>query len=209
MEITRTANAGILLTMDGTQLLLDGVCREVAPYLGTTPAQWQQLTSNLPAAVAFTHTHADHFHPDYAQVYKTATGGDCILPGREGECEVAKLRLAAVPTRHLGKAGGAENHCSYVVRGSKTLWFMGDAAPGQLKLMEKFPKPEVLVVPFGFLLSDSAIALVKTYLPCAIVLVHMPDKNHDPEGIWDAVAPGIHQLAEYLYTPDLGETISL
>ena len=209
MEIRRTANAGVLLTMDDVQILLDGVCREVKPYLATPTAEWELLTSRWPDAVCFTHTHEDHFHPDYAATYKAATGREILMPGGDGEWETGNVRITRVPTRHLGKAGAAAEHCSFVVQGGKSLWMMGDAAPIQLKKMEHLPKPDVLVVPFAFFTTQSAVEMLKPYLPCTIVLVHMPSADNDPDGLWNAVAPGMAQLKEFIYAPNLGETITL
>ena len=208
MDIRRTANAGVLLTMDGVRILLDGVCREVSPYLTTPPAEWQQLTSCWPDAVCFTHTHEDHFHPDYAAAYKKATGRESLIPDGEGEWAVGKVQITAIPTRHLGK-GAETRHCSFAIQGSKTLWFMGDAAPNQLKKMGYLPKPDVLVVPFAYLATDSALAMLNAWLPCDILLVHMPARDNDPNKIWGAVAPGMAQFKEYIHTPALGETITL
>ena len=35
MRVKRTANAGVLLELDGARILLDGVCGEIKPYLPT------------------------------------------------------------------------------------------------------------------------------------------------------------------------------
>ena len=47
MELVRTANAGILLKLDGKTILLDGVCREVKPYPATPPKLREQLVDVL------------------------------------------------------------------------------------------------------------------------------------------------------------------
>lgn len=195
--------------MDGVQILLDGVCREVSPYLSAQPEELERLTSRWPDAVCFSHTHEDHFCPDYTAAYKAATGREAMIPNGAGEWTTGDVRITAVPTRHLGKAGANTAHCSFVVQGSKTLWIMGDAAPTQLRKLEHLPKPDVLVVPFAYLATESAVALVRQYLPCDIVLVHMPAPDNDPDGIWDTVAPGMAQLKEFLHVPAMGETITL
>ena len=77
MEIRRTANAGVLLTLDDVKILLDGVSREVKPYPATPPKIKQELLSCPPDVVLFTHDHPDHFDPDYTQKVgsgKTASG---------------------------------------------------------------------------------------------------------------------------------------
>ena len=86
---------------------------------------------------------------------------------------------------------------------------MGDAAPIQLKALNEFPKPDVLIVPYPYVSTPAAIKQLEAYLPCKIVLIHLPLRENDPEGIWQAVAPGLEQLKPYLYVPALGQTINL
>ena len=61
MRIRRTANAGVLLTLDTITILLDGVCQQVHPYLPTPAEIRSELLENAPDIVAFTHEHQDHF----------------------------------------------------------------------------------------------------------------------------------------------------
>jgi hypothetical protein len=96
-----------------------------------------------------------------------------------------------------------------VIQGSKTLWVMGDAAPTQLRKLEHLPKPDVLVVPFPYLATESTVALVQQYLPCKLILVHMPLPDNDPDGVWNAVKAGMAQCKEFLHVPAVGETITL
>lgn len=195
--------------MDGVHILLDGVCQEISPYLSTPAEERKRLTSLWPDAVCFSHTHEDHFCSQYAAAYKAATGRESIIPTGEGEWATGNVHITAVPTRHLGKAGTNTAHCSFVIQGSKTIWVMGDAAPTQLRKLEHFPQPDVLVVPFAYLATESAVAMLQLYLPCHIVLVHMPLRDNDPAGIWNAVAPGMAQLKKYIHVPAMGETITL
>ena len=54
MELVRTANAGILLKLDGKTILLDGVCREVKPYPATPPETRAKLMESYPD-IRFSH----------------------------------------------------------------------------------------------------------------------------------------------------------
>ena len=207
MEIRRTANAGVLLTMDDVKILLDGVCRQVLSYLPTPPEEKQHLLQNLPDAVAFTHHHPDHFDPDFAASYEAAAG-KAILPTSTTSF-VGNVRIDAVPTRHMGKTDPNLQHVSFVLQGSRTVWFMGDAAPQQLKLLSAYPKPDVLIIPFPYLATEVAVKRIEAYLPCQIVLVHMPKRENDPDGIWEMVTPARKKYGQYIHCPEIGENFTL
>lgn len=216
MEIRRTANAGVLLTLDETKILLDGVCREVSPYLATPPTEKEMLSSQWPDGVAFTHFHEDHCDPAYAEAYYKATGrpvyGTSQISGTVCTEEIAwvgALRLTAVATRHMGHYGKTTEHRSYVVEGSKAVWFLGDASPSELKKLYCHKKPDVLIVPYPYVSTPPAVKLLEELLPCRIVLLHLPSVSFDPEGVWQTAAPGMEQLKPHLYTPRLGETLNL
>ena len=207
MEIRRTANAGVLLTIDDVTILLDGVCRQVLSYLPTPQAELQRLSETLPDAVAFTHHHPDHYDPSFAKVYEDATGRR-ILPTSHVSF-VGNVRIDAIPTRHMGKTDPNLQHVSFVLQGSRCVWFLGDAAPQQLKLLSEYPRPDVLIVPFPYLATDVSVKQIETYLPCQIVLVHMPAKANDPDGIWEMVAPAMRKLGQWIRCPEIGENLTL
>ena len=207
MNIRRTANAGVLLTMDDVTILLDGVCRQVLSYLPTPQTELQKLSQNLPDAVAFTHHHPDHYDPNYAKAYEDATQKK-ILPTAPTSF-VGDVRINAIQTRHMGKADPNLLHVSFVLQGSRCVWFMGDAAPQQLKLLSEYPKPDVLIVPFPYLATDMTVKQMETYLPCQIVLVHMPAKENDPDGIWKMVAPAMQKFRQFIHCPNIGENLTL
>ena len=206
MKIQRTANAGVLLTLDDVQILLDGVCREVNHYLATPPAIARELLEQKPNVVAFTHTHADHYSPAYAQ----ACGKEVVLPdGTEKTVSVGSVRMTALPTRHMGKAGLTDAHQSFVIQGSQSVWFLGDAAPTELKKFTSYPKPDVLMVPYPYISTPAALRQVEAVLPCKVVLLHLPDPELDPEGLWQSIGPGMACLKSDLCIPQLGQTLEL
>ena len=218
MEIRRTANAGVLLKLDDVEILLDGVCQEVKPYLATPPQEKEKLSSRWPDGVMFTHFHEDHCDPFYGKDYFLATGKRvygtaqiaALLPGMvctEETATVGNVRLTVVSTRHMGHYGKTTEHRSYVVEGSKTLWFLGDASPTELKKLHALPKPDVLIIPYPYVSTPPALKLLEGFLPCKIVLLHLPDRSFDPDGTWQAAAPGMELLKPHLYVPMLGETL--
>lgn len=186
LGITRTANAGVLLELDGTRILLDGVCGEVKPYLPTPDRVKEKLTRNFPDLMAVTHRHTDHCDPAYESAYEKATGRQVICP----ECAVTSaacgsVRLTAVPSRHIGKADC--DHFSYVIQGSRCLWFMGDASPSQWKNRPDLPKPDVVICPYAYAATESAWRITCQLGAQAVVLLHLPDRAQDAIGLWSAV----------------------
>ena len=196
MKITRTANAGILLQLDGITILLDGVCREVKPYPATPPEIRVRLTEQWPDVVAFTHLHKDHYDPAYAAAYIGQTGRVILGPSQvKGAMEPVKagnVTVMPIPSRHIGAAGKAVEHASFVVKGSKCLWFMGDSAPSQWRNHD-LPKPDVLVVPYAYANTPASWALTQSFGAEKIILLHMPVREDDTIGLWSAVETATNQ----------------
>ncbi len=206
MIIKRTANAGVLLSMDKVSLLLDGVCRELPPYLGTPDSVREELEKNFPDVVAFTHRHEDHFDESYAKNYETLALRSVIGPEFSISREVSNLKIISVPTRHIGKADVP--HTSFVVEGSECVWFMGDASPLELKNFLNIRKPDVIVVPYAYAISASAWKSTKNTGAKTIVLLHLPLRENDPYGLWQAVEE-VTQNDECLKILQVGQEIEI
>ena len=214
MEIRRTANAGVLLKLDGVEILLDGVCREVKPYPATPPQIKAELSAKWPDLVAFTHNHKDHYDPVYAADYQKQTNGVVLGPedltGVRTSAAVAcvgGVTVTPIPSRHIGAAGKTTPHVSFLVEGSSCIWFLGDASPLQWRNAD-FPKPDVLIVPYAYATTQSAWNMTKELAPKKVVLLHMPDREDDTFGLWDAVEATVMN-AELLQIPAMGETIHI
>ena len=214
MEITRTANAGVLLRLDGVSVLLDGVCREIKPYPATPPEIKEQLLSNLPDAVAFTHNHSDHYDPAFASAYQGKTGRvifGTALPGCQTSAEpgrVGNVQIIPIPSRHIGAAGKDTPHMSFVVQGSQCVWFLGDAAPSCWRSNTTLPRPDVLIVPYAYATTSASWALTQSLGANEIVLLHLPSRENDDLGLWDAVESAVNGKNP-LHIPALGDTICL
>lgn len=209
MELVRTANAGILLKLDGKTILLDGVCREVKPYPATPPNLREQFVKNCPDIVAFTHMHKDHYDPAYAAAYTGRTGRVILGPGQiKGSQETVKLdgiTVTPVPCRHIGAAGREVEHCGFVIQGSMCLWFTGDSAPTSWRGKD-LPKPDVMVVPYAYANTRSSWKLTQSFGAKKIVLLHMPPREADKVGLWQAVETAVGDMTQ-LQTPQMEETI--
>lgn len=209
MELTRTANAGILLKLDGVSILLDGVCREVKPYPATPPEIRAKLMEQWPDIVAFTHMHKDHYDPAYAAAYIGQTGRVILGPGQvKGSMKpvtVGNVAVIPLSSRHIGTAGKTVEHASFIVEGSQCLWFMGDSAPSQWRNKD-LPKPDVLVVPYAYANTPASWALTQSFGAKQTVLLHMPPKEDDTLGLWDAVQT---TAGEALTIPAMGQTLEI
>ena len=209
MDIKRTANAGTLLTLDGVRILLDGVNQPLKPYLGT-PAHIRQMLLQLPPdLVAFTHRHPDHcdmsFVSDYLQNAAGPIMGPADIPfSSSTEQTVGSVRILQIPSRHIGKAGDV-GHVSFVLRGSRCIWFVGDAAPLQWRNVASLPQPDVLIAPFAYAIGSGWEATCQLG-PKALVLVHMPDRENDPQNLWQQVEATVRPgQGPAVYIPNLGQ----
>lgn len=214
MQLRRTANAGFLLMLDGATIALDGVCLEVSPYQATLPAERAQLLAAPPDLLAYTHCHEDHFDPGFAAAFPgPILGTDQVaqaLPGKAVSLEavtVGAVKVTPVATRHIGKF--TDSHQSLVIEGSSQVWFMGDATPVQLKQLAPYGRPKVLIAPFAYATTPSAVRAVNETAPEYLILTHLPLKSNDPSGLWSAVEAQLSGFSMQVLIPALGDTILL
>ena len=215
MEITRTANAGVLLKLDGVSILLDGVCREVKPYPATPPRIREALSAAYVDVLAFTHGHKDHYDPVFAADFQRRTNGVILGPSDLPWCQtsqeplrIKEVTLTPVASRHIGAAGKNVAHMSFLIRGSQCVWFLGDSSPFVWKDREDLPRPDVLIVPYAYATTRAGWELTKKLSPQSVVLLHLPLREEDTLGLWPAVEETTRG-AENLRIPQMGETIVL
>ena len=210
MELLRTANAGIYVKTGGVSFLVDGVCEDYPPYLGTPPALMQALSEPYPDVVAFTHRHPDHYSSSYADSYERKTLRSVIgpesFPRMGGSLQLGSVRLTALPSRHIGKAADIP-HMSYVIEGDKRIFILGDAAPLQWR-GKNLPKVDVVVVPYAYAITAPAWAFTKALGAEKIVLYHMPDRDNDPHGLWQQVDQTVGE-EQALVIPQIGQWVRL
>ena len=208
MELQRTANAGVLLKMDGVSILLDGLADRVEGYLPTPGAMAEKLLENPPDALVVTHYHPDHCSDALLLTYRKQNLRPIYGPESlySGAIQVGEVTVTPVASRHIGKTEPGLLHTSYILQGSKCVWFMGDAAPLQWKNRIDLPKPDVLIAPYAYgntkAVWDMSCALTKN-----IVLLHLPDKENDPYRLWEAVEATTRGATANLWIPQIGETI--
>lgn len=214
MKLKRTANAGVLLELDGKSILLDGVCREVKPYPATPQEERERLSTCWPDVVAYTHAHKDHYDPAYAVEYTRQTGRVILGPNEAGgvrgsmqNINVGNISVIPIPCRHIGLAGKDTPHCGFVISGSKNVWFTGDSSPLHWKNRGDLPEPDVMIVPYAFANSKSSWEFTKNKAS-KIVLLHMPEREDDVVGLWASVEDTVKDMGEII-VPEMLETVTI
>lgn len=207
LTVRRTANAGVMLELDGMRILLDGVCREVSPYPVTPEYIRRELLENPPDVMAVTHHHPDHYDPSFVAEYERITNQKAVDPTFVGSAvQFGKIRILPVTSRHIGKFDC--DHASYIIEGSRCVWFLGDASPSQWKNRQDLPKPDVVIAPFAYFTTDAAWKATCALGAEAYVLVHLPDREKDIAGLWDAVEHTIGKRKN-VFIPAMEEFIKI
>lgn len=214
MRIQRTANAGVLLELDGKRILLDGVCEGHGPYLATPGWISDILLQDLiPDALIYTHRHPDHYDELFVSHYLQNTAGPIIGPADipyavEDGMKLGDISIVPINTRHIGRTDGCM-HRSYVLQGSQCVWFLGDASLLDWKRNTNIPKPDVIIAPFGFV-TDLGWEYCVNSGAKIVVIVHMPSKAYDPYNLWSMFDKAFENQKEpVVFIPELGEVISL
>ena len=211
MQCRRTANAGVLLTLDGVTVLLDGVCRQSSGYFGTPDGEKDALIACPPHITAFTHGHLDHFDRAFAQTMYHKTLRSILGPEgllKEGcICEpmvVEGVKVSPIPSRHIGKAGQEVAHVSYLIEGSKRVLFTGDAAPVQFRGYEV----DVLIAPYAYAITSSSWNLAGQIAE-DLILLHLPRRECDPDGLWHAVEETVKTPGPRLHIPMISQIVEI
>ena len=213
MQIQRTANAGVLLEMDGKRILLDGVCQGVGPYLPTPQSIYTMLQQQPPDALVYTHNHPDHYDGLFTSYYLQNTAGPVIGPAdipwvTAQSCTLANIQITSVQTRHIGKTDGCLHH-SYVLQGSQCVWFLGDASLLHWQKNADVPRPDVIVAPFGFLLGRGW-EYCRQVGAKTVVVVHMPLRENDPYDLWLQLEQSLaNPVGLQVVIPEIGQSVNL
>ena len=213
MRIQRTANAGVLLELDGKRILLDGVCNRVEPYLPTPEQIRMSLLQDPPDALVYTHNHPDHYDQLFVSHYLKNTAGPVLgpadIPYRTREAaQIGNVVISPAESRHIGRTDGCL-HQSYILQGSKCVWFMGDASLLHWQKNGYAAQPDVVIAPYGFFLGRG-MEYCKNLGAKALVIVHMPLRENDPYHLWEELERALTNFTgTAVYIPEIGQRIDL
>ena len=178
---------------------------------GDTMVRPMRSVSSCSDVVAFTHGHFDHFDRSFAQQYQKMTLRSILGPEgllKDGLCsrmvQVGKVRITPIESRHIGKAGQGVGHVSFLIEGSQRILFAGDAAPTQWKDMHV----DVLMAPYAYATTPASWRQSGSIAE-HLILLHLPMKEQDEQGLWSAVELTTQTPGPKLYIPQMGETLSL
>lgn len=205
MEFIRTSNAGGILKTDNVSLLIDGVCEELFPYLGTPQSIRNELEMVYPDIVAYTHTHKDHYDEKYITTFQRDNLGSVCGPEISAFSVKDGIEIKGIKTRHIGKEN--ISHFSYIINGSMNILFMGDASPLDWKNIYLDKNPDVIIAPFAYALTESSWRITESFNPKLVILVHMPLYENDSFGIWDSVGKVIKD-DKRVKIPRIGDKIT-
>ena len=201
MILRRTTNAGMLIKTKDLSVLLDGVARELPPYEGTPSSIKEELLLLPPDYVLYTHNHKDHYDADYASKYSSSTGSKVYVAEDNIHLVKGETEIFSVKTRHIGRTD--VNHVSYIINGSKCIWFMGDASPLELN---EYPKPDILIVPYAYTVTESSWKTALGSGADKIILLHLPQRDNDEYGLW-TMTEAVTKSDSRLLIPEIGQTI--
>ena len=209
MELQRTANAGVLLKLDGVSILLDGLADRVEGYSPTPAAIAGQLLQSPPDILAFTHGHADHCSEALLLPYRKQNLRPILGPESLylGAVKVGNVTITPIASRHLGKVEPGLQHVSYILEGSCCVWFLGDAAPVQWRNRADLPRPDVVIAPYAYGNTKTGWELACS-LTDKLVLLHLPERDKDPFGLRKSVEQvKAGNTAVKLWIPEIGERL--
>ena len=118
------------------------------------------------------------------------------------------VRITPVSSKHIGAVGKRCRHVSFILEGSRCVWFLGDATPLQWQNCQELPKLDVMIAPYAYASSPMGWHITKQLNPKLLVLLHLPFRNEDPAGLWPAVEQTIGtDRSVRVLVPELGQTI--
>jgi len=206
LKITRSANSGVLLVLDGVTIALDGVCNELPPYLGTPGEIRWELSQNPPDIFAVTHFHPDHCDEEFFSQYRSRGSGTALAPGVSRTAAAGQVTVTAVDTRHIGK--NDVPHVSYVISGSRRIWFMGDASPLSLRSFSGYPSPHLIIAPYAYANTPSSYKSTKNIGADRVIILHLPRDDADEYGIISSVRQCAGSDSAFFF-PKINETINI
>jgi L-ascorbate metabolism protein UlaG (beta-lactamase superfamily) len=230
VKVTYLANEGVMLTSGSTKVLVDSLFRDsLGSYPRHSADQQERIETGKPpfdgvVLALATHFHLDHWDAGAATrflthnpnaIFASTAHGVAMMPSgqkrrarslwpADGAASAtldagSGVRVDAVPLVH----GQVQNLAYRISMGGRTLMHLGDAGNESANyetLQKQGPPPDVLLVPFWWLIEDKAVQfLTQTWKPKNIVAIHFGANDAatsagkiraDHPGVWVCTTAG-------------------
>ncbi len=216
MNITLTANAGVILEIGGARIWVDALHdRKTPPFSTETAEIWEKLQElSAPDYILYTHYHPDHYSEKLTQsAQKRWPLAKIIAPEGKFAAPLSvmdgDLAIQYLPLPHEGAQYKNVVHYGILlsVSGEKVL-IPGDCALAAEELAGL--EADVLILDFPWVTTSKGRAfLEKHFQNVEIVLVHLPFAEDDRFGYRIAAARAAEKDKKVHILQNLLETLTL
>ncbi len=216
MKLTLTANAGVILEMEGRRIWVDALHDRKTPPFSTVSAEMWEKMQNFPAPdyILYTHCHPDHYSEKLTDAAKWRWPNARII-APEGKFAAplsvadGDLEIRYLPLPHEGEQYKNVLHFGIFmsVSGKKVL-IPGDCALGAEELAGL--EADVLILDFPWTTTAKGRSFLDAHFPGAEkVLVHLPFATDDRFGYRRAAARAAEKDEKLHILQDPLETLTL
>ena len=92
---------------------------------------------------------------------------------------------------------------------SDNLYILSETRLGDILEAVEELKPDVLIAPYAYAMG-TGWELTKALSPKVLILLHLPDRENDPAGLWESVETTLQEAhSMQVYIPQMGQTLTL
>ncbi len=209
IEVIYTANAGVLVSVKDTHILIDGLCKEERLIYTDTPDDLaHKIIFGAPPfkkihALLYTHAHPDHFSASMTDALLNNHHETCLIAGKEvleklsadsrkaatslahlKEIQYPQLSVHPIKTKHINRARDEVEHYAYLVKISGvTIFILGDAEPEVDNFNEvdfSTHSVDLAIAPFPYVSTFRGQRIIRDLIkPKKMIAIHFPSKEKD------------------------------
>ena len=196
-KVTLTANAGVIVNLDGTSILIDALHNTFAAEFSSLSEERSNQVLTLcdltpPTAILISHAHPDHYSASLIDEATLRYPDACVIfperdfSGKTSMWKLGNITVTSVPLLHrrAPEYPPADNFSFIIRHDNKTLFFPGDAEPtsDEMKVLVSTFHPDVAFLPFIWATLPSCRNVLAALNPKNAVLLHLPFPELDTFG---------------------------
>lgn len=220
-EVTLTANAGVIIAIDGKEILIDALHNEKTPRFSTLSSEmleavWSRFSQRVPLAVFATHLHQDHFsrslwneaHTRWPETSFVSPKADLestiMLKDLKESFALDEVHVDAMLLPHEGKEYKSVVNYGYIIEiKGFTILILGDCAlEATDKILELINgrSIDLALLNFPWITLTKPRAFIQNILaPKHLGLIHLPFPQDDRGGY----LPAAKKSAKSLFPMDV------